>query len=64
MCNFFLSLVSYTVLCIHGVLLCAKKAVSDSPTLVDFAIGLGNYVVNLPDGQVTFLRVIQIIEEL
>ena len=30
----------------------AKKVVSDSPGLVDFAIGLVNSVVNLPDGQV------------
>ena len=32
----------------------AKKVVSDSPGLVDFAIGLVNSVVNLPDGQVRF----------
>ena len=30
----------------------AKKVVSDSPGIVDFAIGLVNSVVNLPDGQV------------
>ena len=30
----------------------AKKVVSDSPGLVDFAIGLVNSVFNLPDGQV------------
>ena len=30
----------------------AKKVVSDSPGLVDFAIGLVNSVLNLPDGQV------------
>ena len=30
---------------------CAKKVVSDSPGLVDFAIGLVNSVLNLPDGQ-------------
>ena len=29
----------------------AKKVVSDSPGLVDFAIGLVNSVINLPDGQ-------------
>ena len=34
----------------------AKKAVSNSPGLVDFAIGLVNSVFNLPDGQVKFLR--------
>ena len=33
-----------------------KKVVSDSPGLVDFAIGLVNYVFNLPDGQVTFIE--------
>ena len=31
----------------------AKKVVSNSPGLVDFAIGLVNSVLNLPDGQVT-----------
>ena len=30
----------------------AKKVVSDSQGLVDFAIGLVNSVINLPDGQV------------
>ena len=29
---------------------------SDSPGLVDFAIGLVNFVLNLPDGQVKFLE--------
>ena len=33
----------------------AKKVVSDSPGLVDFAFGLVNSVLNLPDGQVNFL---------
>ena len=28
-----------------------KKVVSDSPGLVDFAIGLVNSVLNLPEGQ-------------
>ena len=32
----------------------AKKVLSDSPGLVDFAIGLVNSVCNLPDGQVMF----------
>ena len=32
----------------------AKKVVSDSPGLVDFAIGLVVFVLNLPDGQVLF----------
>ena len=34
----------------------AKKVVSDSPGLVDFAIGLVNSVINLPDGQVEFFE--------
>ena len=29
---------------------------SDSPGLVDFAIRLVNFVLNLPDGQVKFLE--------
>ena len=33
-----------------------KRVVSDSPGLVDFAIGLVNSVVNLPDGQVIFFE--------
>ena len=32
----------------------AKKVVSDSPGLVDFAFGLVNSVFNLPNGQVNF----------
>ena len=35
---------------------CAKKVMSYSLRLVDFTIGLVNYVLNLPDGQVMFLR--------
>ena len=34
----------------------AKKVVSDSPGLVDFAIRLVNSVTNLPDGQVIFFK--------
>ena len=34
----------------------AKKVVSDSPGLVDFAIGLVNSALNLPDGQVKFFE--------
>ena len=34
----------------------AKRAVSDSPGLVDFAIALVNLVVNLPNGQVIFFE--------
>ena len=33
----------------------AKKVVSNSLGLVDFAIGLVNSILNLPDGQVIFL---------
>ena len=32
----------------------AKQVVSDSPGIVDFAIGLVIFVLNLPDGQVLF----------
>ena len=35
---------------------CEKKVVSDSSGLVDFAIGLVNSVINLPDGQVKFFE--------
>ena len=34
----------------------AKKVVSDSPGLVDFAIGLVNFELNLPDLQVKFFE--------
>ena len=34
----------------------AKKVVSNSPGLVDFAIGLVNSVFNLPNGQVMFFE--------
>ena len=33
---------------------CAKKVVSNSPQLEDFAAGLVNSVLNLPDRQVRF----------
>ena len=42
----------------------AKKVVSDSLGLVDFAIGLVFFVLNLPDGQVLFFGEIQITEGL
>ena len=42
----------------------AKKVVSDSPGLVDFAVGLVIFVLNLPDGQVLLWREIQITEGL
>ena len=35
---------------------CAKKEVSDSLGLVDFAIGLVKSIFNLPDGQVMFFE--------
>ena len=35
---------------------CAKKVVSDSPGLVDFAFRLVNVVLNLPDGAVKFFE--------
>ena len=34
----------------------AKKVMSDSLGLLDFAIGLVNSVFNLPDGQVIFFE--------
>ena len=34
----------------------AKKVVSNSPGLVDFAIGLVNYVFILPNGQVMYFE--------
>ena len=42
----------------------AKKVVSDSPELVDFAIRLAIFVLNLPNGQVLFSGEIQITEGL
>ena len=42
----------------------AKKVVSDSPGLVDFAIGPVIFVLNLPDGQVLFVGEIQTTEGL
>ena len=43
---------------------CAKKVVSDSLGLVDFAIGLVIFVLNLPEGQVLYFVEIQITEGL
>jgi len=37
----------------------AKEVVSNSPGLVDFAIGLVIFVLNLPNGQLLFLGEIQ-----
>ena len=41
-----------------------KKVVSDSQGLVDFALGITNSVLNLPDGRVKFFGGIQITEVL
>ena len=37
---------------VKGSIQRAKKVLSDSPGLVDFAMGLVNSVFNLPEGQV------------
>ena len=42
----------------------AKKVVSDSPGLVDFAVGLVNSVLNLPNGQAKIFRRIKITKAL
>ena len=42
----------------------AEKVVSDSPGLVDFAIGLVKSVLNSPDGQVKIFRRSKITEVL
>ena len=42
----------------------AKKVLSDSPGLVNLAVGLVTFVLNLPDGQVLFWGEIQITEGL
>ena len=42
----------------------AKKVTSHSPGLMDFASGLLNSVLNLPNGQVKFFGEIQFTEEL
>ena len=42
----------------------AKKVVSDSPGLVDFAIGLVIFLLNSPNGQVLFFGEVQITEGL
>ena len=51
---------SYEVLCelfeLHVWPQCAKKVVSESPGLVDFAFGLVNSVFNLPGRQVMFFE--------
>ena len=42
------------IITITNIIQRAKKVGSDSPRLVDFAIGLVIFVLNLPDGQVLF----------
>ena len=42
----------------------AKKVLSDSLRLMDFAMGLVIFVLNLPIGKVLFFREIQITESL
>ena len=41
---------------LYTVHVCAEKVVSDSPGLLDFAIGLVNSVLNLPDWQVNYFE--------
>ena len=48
----------------EGEVSACKESVSDSPGLVDFAIGLVIFVLNLPDGRVLFFGEIQITEGL
>ena len=51
--------VIYLLIMMHYIMVVfqrAKKAVSDSPGLVDFAIGLVNSVINLSIGQVKFFE--------
>ena len=50
--------------CSTYLMQCAKKVVSNSPGIVDFAIGLAIFVLNFPDGQVLFFGEIQITEGL
>ena len=50
----------FTSLQVHDLMQRAKKVVSDSSGLVDFAIGPVDSVVNLPEGQVKSFRRIKI----
>ena len=50
------------IVTITNIIQRAKKVGSDSPGLVDFAIGLVIFVLNLPNGQVLFFGEIQITE--
>ena len=59
-----LNVVHFIVFLFYLLVQRAKKVVSDSLQLVDFAIGLEIFVFNLPDGQVLFWGEIQITEGL
>ena len=59
-----LNVVHFFVFLFYLLVQRAKKVVSDSLGLVDFAIGLEIFVFNLPDGQVLFWGEIQITEGL
>ena len=59
-----LNVVHFFVFLFYLLVQRAKKVVSDSLELVDFAIGLVIFVFNLPDGQVLFWGEIQITEGL
>ena len=48
--------ISVSELVRHHISQRAKKVVSNSPGLVDFAIRLVNSVLNLPTGQMTFFE--------
>ena len=55
---------SCLLFCYNNLSQRAKNVVSDSPGLVDFAIELVIFVLNLPDEQVLLLGEIQITEGL
>ena len=59
-----LNVVHFVVFLFYMLVQRAKKVVSDSLGLVDFAIGLEIFVFNLPNGQVLFWGEIQITEGL
>ena len=42
---------------------CAKKVVSDSPELMDFAIRLKNFVLNLCNGQDKFFEEVNLLQK-
>ena len=59
-----LNVVHFFVFLFYLLVQRAKKVVSDSQGLEDFAIGLVIFVFNLPNGQVLFWGEIQITEGL